>query len=198
MKSPTTDAQRAAASVDEQTLVNQSKMLKMRAENYADETTTIVQESDHLQQTATTIPLQEEFAEETGEGWSDVRSFMQQTKENFRQHAERIQDLKQHTEQLHETSQLVLNDHTETLEKVLDGIESVNPLIKEMHKGLFETKQAVEDIKTEQKHIQTLVQRNMQPHDQLMEMMRQMRQEMKENHEREPSWFTKYKNEQKQ
>lgn len=198
MKSPTTDAQKAAASVDEQTLVNQSKMLKVRARNYADETTTIVQESDYLQQTAATTSLQEEFAEETGEEKSDACSFMQQTNENFRQHAERIQDLKQHTEQLHETSKLVLNDHAETLKKVLDGIESVNPLIKEMHKGLFETKQAVEDIKTEQKHIQTLVQRNMQPQDQLMEMMRQMRQEMKENHEREPSWFTKYKNEQKQ
>ena len=186
MKNSTTDVQKATASVNEQTLVNQSKMLKLRAEKYADETTTIVQESDHLQKAAATIPLQD-----TDKGWHDVRSFMQ---ENFRQHAESIQDLKQHTEQLHETSKLVLNDHTETLKKVLDGLESVNPLIEEMQRGLFETKQAVEDIKTEQNHIKTLV--NMQP--ELMEMMRQMRQEMKENHEREPGWFTEFKNMQKQ
>ena len=186
LKSPTADVQKAAASVAEQTLVNQSKMLKVRAEKYADETTTIVQESDRLQKAAATIPLQD-----TDKGWHDVRSFMQ---ENFRQHAESVQDLKQHTEQLHETSKLVLNDHTETLKKVLDGLESVNPLIEEMQRGLFETKQAVEDIKTEQNHIKTLV--NMQP--ELMEMMRQMRQEMKENHEREPGWFTEFKNMQKQ
>ena len=186
LKSPTADVQKAAASVAEQTLVNQSKMLKVRAEKYADETTTIVQESDRLQKAAATIPLQD-----TDKGWHDVRSFMQ---ENFRQHAESVQDLKQHTEQLHETSKLVLNDHTETLKKVLDGLESINPLIEEMQRGLFETKQAVEDIKTEQNHIKTLV--NMQP--ELMEMMRQMRQEMKENHEREPGWFTEFKNMQKQ
>ena len=53
--------------------------------------------------------------------------------------------------------------------------------LDKMHKDLSETKKAVEQM--EQKH--------MQPNDQLMEMMRQM-------YEREPCWFTDFKNKQSQ
>ena len=123
-----------------------------------------------------------------------------------------IQDLKEHTEQLQEDTRKVLmvaNDNTEKLNKVslrLDGLESktVNPLfIEELHKDLStETKKAVEQIKTELQAAKPQLRElddklpsvHMQPSDQLMAMIRQMTQEIRENHERDKGWFTELKN----
>lgn len=206
MKSPTADVQEAVANLDEQTLINQHKMLKKRTENFAANTRCLrsqkrkklaedefKQESDYLQRGATT---QEENAEDPGIQWGEVRSFMQQTQENLRQHARGIKDLKQCTGQLQKDTKMVLmfaSGNSETLNEVFDRFETNDPLIKEMHENLSETRKEVEQIKTEQKQMKTLVKElhAAKPNNQQLVDM------IWETHEREPAWFTEYKNKQK-
>lgn len=242
VKSPTT-VQEAAASHDKQTLFNQHEMLKMRAKRFVAEAANLgssryqkhkkqaedgfKQETDDFQQGASETTEEEDTEDpKPGKEWCEFSSFMQQAQKHFRQHAKGIQDLKECTEQLQkdtETVLMVANGNTETLNEVFDadGLEKVNPFIKEMHKDLHETKKVVELIKMEQKEMKTLVEElhaaklqvrelamdsdsklpnvHMQPNsDPLMEMMKQVRQEMRENHERESAWFEELKNMQKQ
>ena len=221
MKSPTADVQETIGSLNGQPLVIQHKVPKKRAQNFVAEARSqkrkklaengFKQESDDVQQGATIT--QEEVTKNPGTNRCDVCSFKQQAEESFSRHAERIQDLKERTEQLQKEVLMVVKNNTEKLNEVslrLDGLESktVNPLvIEEIHEDLSETKKAVEQIKTElhaakpplKEFDDKLPSVHMLPNDQLMEMIRQMSQEIRrEYHEIEPCWFTDFKNKQKQ
>ena len=151
------------------------------------------QESDYVQQGAAAT---KEVTKNPGTGRCELCSFKQQAQESFSQHAERIQDLKECTEQLQEEVLKAAKDNTEKLDEVslrFDSLESktVDPLIiKEMRKDLSETKEAVDQIKTElyaaKAQIRELDDKlpsvHIQPKDQLMEMMRQLTQLTQEIH----------------
>ena len=176
MKSPTADVHEAVPNLDEQ---NQHKIFKKRTREVVTEAantgSVMSQKRKKLEENG--------FKQESDDTQRDAPTQEEKTEDpgiGWCQFCSFMQQVKKNFSQHNEGIQALKQQLQKDTKKNRETLD-------EMHKDLSETKKAVKQI--EQKH--------MQPNDQLMEMMRQMSQEIRnvanvtrEYHEREPRWFT--------